>query len=146
MAVTPMESEAYSSGLTGESGAPGMLRIRRGEQVRWIWPVHLPGWIALGWQVSAKAQGPAAMPQAAPDAPLPEVLTEEASPRGASEVCSVDPAPAKPRRSKRRAEAKPPGAETQATDPQAPVTPGDEPPTGQSDASPADDLLADVLA
>lgn len=50
--ATSMESEAFAAGLSGEPTAPGMVRIRRGEQLRWIWPVHLPGWIALGWQVA----------------------------------------------------------------------------------------------
>jgi hypothetical protein len=30
----------------------GMLRIRLGHQERYVWPVHLPGWLALGWRVA----------------------------------------------------------------------------------------------
>ena len=30
----------------------GMLRIQQGNQERYVWPVHLPGWLALGWQVA----------------------------------------------------------------------------------------------
>lgn len=30
----------------------GMLRIRQGGQERYIWPVHLPGWLAEGWRVA----------------------------------------------------------------------------------------------
>ncbi|MFZ0407413.1 MAG: hypothetical protein WAM11_04795 [Cyanobium sp.] len=30
----------------------GMLRIHKGIQERYVWPVHLPGWLALGWQVA----------------------------------------------------------------------------------------------
>jgi len=38
-----------------------MLRIRLGSQERYVWPVHLPGWLALGWRVAgaeAAAGGP----------------------------------------------------------------------------------------
>jgi len=30
----------------------GMLRIHKGNQERYVWPVHLPGWLGLGWQVA----------------------------------------------------------------------------------------------
>ena len=30
----------------------GMLRIHKGNQEQYVWPVHLPGWLALGWQVA----------------------------------------------------------------------------------------------
>jgi len=30
----------------------GMLRIRQGGQERYVWPVHLPGWLAMGWRVA----------------------------------------------------------------------------------------------
>lgn len=35
----------------------GMLRIHKGNQKRYVWPVHLPGWLALGWRVA----GPSSM-------------------------------------------------------------------------------------
>ena len=38
-----------------------MLRIQQGNQERYVWPVHLPGWLALGWRVAgaeAAAGGP----------------------------------------------------------------------------------------
>jgi hypothetical protein len=28
-----------------------MLRIQQGSQERYVWPVHLPGWLGLGWRV-----------------------------------------------------------------------------------------------
>ena len=37
--------------LPQEAMATGLVRIGRGHQHRWIWPVHLPGWMALGWQL-----------------------------------------------------------------------------------------------
>jgi hypothetical protein len=29
----------------------GMLRISKGQEERHVWPVHLPGWLAIGWRV-----------------------------------------------------------------------------------------------
>jgi hypothetical protein len=31
----------------------GMLRICKGQEERHVWPVHLPGWLAIGWRVVA---------------------------------------------------------------------------------------------
>ena len=61
-------------GLLAQGPLPaGMLRIQQGNQERYVWPVHLPGWLALGWRVA----GPSSMaveqlPQAvaAPAVPL----------------------------------------------------------------------------
>jgi hypothetical protein len=47
-----LTSELLDQALPQAAAATGMVRIARGGQQRWIWPVHLPGWIALGWQVS----------------------------------------------------------------------------------------------
>jgi hypothetical protein len=72
----------------------GMLRIRQGSQERYVWPVHLPGWLALGWRVAgAKATAGApsgAVAAAEPPAPIAaatgELLEQDdakpASPRG----------------------------------------------------------------
>jgi hypothetical protein len=30
-----------------------MLRIQKGQEERHVWPVHLSGWLALGWRVAA---------------------------------------------------------------------------------------------
>jgi hypothetical protein len=30
-----------------------MLRISKGNEERHVWPVHLPGWLAIGWRVVA---------------------------------------------------------------------------------------------
>jgi hypothetical protein len=29
----------------------GMLRICKGQEERHVWPVHLSGWLAIGWRV-----------------------------------------------------------------------------------------------
>ncbi len=43
-----------------ESQPEGMLRISDGQSFQVIWPVHLAGWLALGWQLDwPQAQGPA---------------------------------------------------------------------------------------
>jgi hypothetical protein len=28
-----------------------MLRVSKGNEERHVWPVHLPGWLAIGWRV-----------------------------------------------------------------------------------------------
>ena len=38
----------------------GMLRIQKGQDERHVWPVHLSGWLALGWRV-AGGKEPVAM-------------------------------------------------------------------------------------
>lgn len=58
------------TGMAAQGPLPaGMLRIRQGSEERYIWPVHLPGWLALGWRV-AGTEPPA--PIAAAAAALPE--------------------------------------------------------------------------
>ena len=51
-----------SQGLIAQGPLPaGMLRIQQGNQERYVWPVHLPGWLGLGWRVAgaeAAAGGP----------------------------------------------------------------------------------------
>lgn len=68
-----------SQGLIAQGPLPaGMLRIQQGNQERYVWPVHLPGWLGLGWRVagpSTKAE--AALPQ--PEmAPAPAAALESA--------------------------------------------------------------------
>jgi hypothetical protein len=50
------------AGIAAQGPLPaGMLRIQQGSQERYVWPVHLPGWLALGWRVAgaeAAAGGP----------------------------------------------------------------------------------------
>lgn len=46
------------AGITAQGPLPaGMLRIRLGNQERYVWPVHLSGWLGLGWRV-ATAEAP----------------------------------------------------------------------------------------
>ena len=56
----------------------GMLRIHKGNQERYVWPVHLPGWLALGWRVAGPSSTAAEpLPQAVM-APAPAVALESA--------------------------------------------------------------------
>lgn len=83
------------TGMAAQGPLPaGMLRIRQGSQERYVWPVHLPGWLGLGWQVAgaeaaagtslvggAAAEPPAPIPAAAGE-PLEQDDAKPASNRG----------------------------------------------------------------
>jgi len=74
-----------SQGLIAQGPLPaGMLRIQQGNQERYVWPVHLPGWLALGWRVAGPSSTAAEpLPQAvmAPAVPL-ELEPETTAGRG----------------------------------------------------------------
>jgi hypothetical protein len=58
-------------GVEGRDGSwlpPSQLLISKDGQTRSIWPVHLAGWQALGWQL----QTDAAAPEPEPEQPEPE--------------------------------------------------------------------------
>ena len=61
-------------GLLAQGPLPaGMLRIQQANQERYVWPVHLPGWLALGWRVAGPSSTAVEqLPQAvaAPAVPL----------------------------------------------------------------------------
>jgi hypothetical protein len=59
-------------GLVAPGSIPaGMLRIHKGNQERYVWPVHLPGWLGLGWRVAGSVSDPA-------NGALNQLLTAEA--------------------------------------------------------------------
>ncbi len=78
------------AGIAAHGPLPaGMLRIRQGSQERYVWPVHLPGWLALGWRVAgaevpsvgvAPAEPPASIAAAAGEL-LDEDDAKPSSPR-----------------------------------------------------------------
>ena len=134
---------APTRGLEGQSlpafgmQPSGMLRIRLGQQERYIWPVHLPGWLAAGWRlagsdavaamepmfvvpgdVAVPATGTALSPAANPTPPL-----EPAEPAASADAT---PAPTRGRRGRRRKEepspapSEPAGGNLQETTPPAP--------------------------
>ena len=73
LAVTP------DPGVDGHDGSwlpPSQLLITKDGQTRSIWPVHLAGWQALGWQLLSPASGgddPAPV-DTADNAPEPELV------------------------------------------------------------------------
>ena len=147
----------------------GMLRIRQGSQERYVWPVHLPGWLGLGWRV-AGAEATAGAPTigvaaAEPPAPIAADGSQLLEPDDAK------PASTRGRRGRRRKEEpeQPPAggeahpeetgttAEADAADSvpmaapdstaEADTTPGDDSTTEGDDALSAlpDDLFSDPL-
>ena len=80
------------TGIAAQGPLPaGMLRIRQGSQERYVWPVHLPGWLALGWRVAgaeatsgAITPGDAAAEQPAPIAAAAGELLEQDDAKPAS--------------------------------------------------------------
>ena len=52
---------------------PSQLLISKDGQTRSIWPVHLAGWQALGWQLQTNAAAPEPEPEPSePEQPVPE--------------------------------------------------------------------------
>jgi len=139
-------------GLVAQGPLPaGMLRIQQGNQERYVWPVHLPGWLALGWRVagpSSTAAEPLSQAVPAPAVPL-DSEPEPTAGRG------------KRGRRRREEEPQPPAgveatpketgttAETGATDsdPKAAADPGDDSAAAGAVALSAlpDDLFSDPL-
>jgi len=130
----------------------GMLRIRQGSQERYVWPVHLPGWLGLGWKVAGAeaAAGISLVGGAAAEPPAPIAAA-------AGELLEQDdakPASNRGRRGRRRKEEPehpPAGAETtpQETGTTAEADAADSEPTGAPDSAaeagttPGDDSTAD---
>ncbi len=54
----------------------GMLRIRQGSQERYVWPVHLPGWLGLGWRVAGAEVPSVGIDAADPPAPIDAAAVE----------------------------------------------------------------------
>ena len=120
----------------------GMLRIQQGNQERYVWPVHLPGWLALGWRVAGPSSTAAEpLPQVAM-APAPAVALESAP----------EPTAGRGKRGRRRKEEEP--QQAAAVEPQPPPTGADvdqqaepEPPATtelavETAADPGDDSAA----
>ena len=95
----PLMAGLESQGIASHGPMPaGMLRIRQGNQERYVWPVHLPGWLAMGWRVAgAGAEGPS-VGGAATEPPAPAAVLD---PAPAAESPS-EPAPTRGRRGRRR--------------------------------------------
>lgn len=79
------------TGMAAQGPLPaGMLRIRLGSQERYVWPVHLPGWLGLGWRVVGQNS------ELGETAPLTPAAIAEPAPLLEPEASSAHPAPAEP--------------------------------------------------
>jgi hypothetical protein len=73
-------------GVDGRDGSwlpPSQLLISKDGQTRSIWPVHLAGWQALGWQLqpdSATPEPEPEQPEPEPEQPEPEPEPEQPEP------------------------------------------------------------------
>ena len=93
-----MTAESPALGPLG-LGPLGQVRIYLGSAHRFIWPVHLAGWLELGWTTEPMAT-PMATPAATP-APRKKrvsssptgVSSSGVSPSGASSATAVEPLP-----------------------------------------------------
>jgi hypothetical protein len=141
------------TGMAAQGALPaGMLRIRLGSQERYVWPVHLPGWLGLGWQVAGAeaAAGTSLVGGAAAELPAPIRAT-------AGELLEQNdakPASTRSRRGRRRKEEQeqPPAAiestpeqtgttaEADAAD-SVPMAAPDK--AAEADTTPGDDSTAD---
>ena len=85
-AMPSRQGHAPSLSTGAASAQAGMVRIQRGSETRYVWPVHLPGWLAIGWQVGS-GEGMAAATQPAPVVVTPSAVSQQpppATPSGAT--------------------------------------------------------------
>jgi hypothetical protein len=101
-AMPPCGGHAPSLSAGAASAQAGMTRIQRGGEVRYVWPVHLPGWLATGWQVGS-GEGGAAAPIVAPvvvtpdpQAPHPAAASSPRSTPGSGRTRLQGPPPSAP--------------------------------------------------
>jgi hypothetical protein len=112
----------------------GMLRIQQGNQERYVWPVHLPGWLALGWRVAGPSSTAAEpLPQAVM-APAPAVALESAP----------EPTAGRGKRGRRRKEEEP--QQAAAVEPQPPPTGADVEQQGEPEPPATTDLAVETAA
>ena len=132
-----------TTGLAAQGPLPaGMLRIRQGQQERYVWPVHLSGWLALGWRV-AGAETTAGATAGAPSGGVATAEPQVPSATAAGEPPEQDdakPAATRGRRGRRRKEELEPAAVADDVAPAAQQEP-------QPEATPAEpDLVIDEVA
>ncbi len=111
----------------------GMLRIHQGHEEHYVWPVHLPGWLALGWRVAGSGNAPA-VPD---DLPLPQAVTAPAAVLElTSQATAIEPEPepstGRGKRGRRRKEEEPPTAAVET----APAVVGIADEEGNADSEP----------
>ena len=124
-------------GLVAQGPLPaGMLRIQQGNQERYVWPVHLPGWLALGWRVAGPSSTAAEPLPHAVMAPAPAVALESAP----------EPTAGRGKRGRRRKEEEP--QQAAAVEPQPTPTGADTEQQADADSEPyaAIDLAVETAA
>lgn len=128
-------TQSPMTGITAQGPLPaGMLRIRLGNQERYVWPVHLSGWLGLGWRV-ATAEAPSVGGTPA-EPPGPSATATGEPP----EQDDAKPAATRSRRGRRRKEELEPSAAADDVAPAAQQKP-------QPEATPAEpDLVIDEVA
>ena len=144
MSQPPMTGP-QSQGLIAQGPLPaGMLRIQQGNQERYVWPVHLPGWLGLGWRVAgaeAAAGGPTvgvapAEPPASSTAAAAELFEQD----------DAKPASARGRRGRRRKEEEAQSPAAVEANPAATGADAEQQSEADSDPSAAVDLAAEAAA
>jgi hypothetical protein len=88
-AMPSRQGHTPSTSTGAASAQAGMVRIQRGSETRYVWPVHLPGWLAIGWQVGS-GEGMAA---ATPPAPVIVTPDPQAPARTTPGISGHRPAP-----------------------------------------------------
>jgi hypothetical protein len=114
----------------------GMLSIHKGNQERYVWPVHFPGWLALGWRVAG--------PRSTTLDPLPQAVLAPAT-AVALESDPEPPAGRGKRGRRRKEEQEQPPAGVEAT-PEETGTTADEADATEFEPHPATDLASDPVA
>jgi hypothetical protein len=146
------------AGLMAQGPLPaGMLRIRQGSQERYVWPVHLPGWLGLGWQVAGAETAAGTSPVGGASAELPAPIAA-----AAGELLEQDdakPASNRSRRGRRRKEEPLPAApadigtstvgdasesNASGTELSEQAQDAESPPAGGAEPDPEPDTAADV--
>jgi hypothetical protein len=133
----PFIAGAPIGGLETPGPIPaGMLRIHKDNQERYVWPVHLPGWLGLGWRVVG--------PSSTTADPLPQAVMAPAT--AAALELDPDPQAGRGKRGRRRKEEpEQPPAGVEAT-PDETGTTADEPGATDFEAHAATDLAAEPVA
>jgi hypothetical protein len=113
-----------------------MLRIQQGNQERYVWPVHLPGWLALGWLVAGPSFTAAEQ--------LPQAVMAPAT--AAALESDPDPQAGRGKRGRRRKEEQEQPLAAVEAMPEETGTTADEPGATDFEAHAATDLAAEPVA
>jgi len=122
-----------TTGLVAQGPLPaGMLRIQQGSQERYVWPVHLPGWLALGWRVAGPTTTAA---EPLPQSEMPPAVPLESEP---------EPTAGRGKRGRRRKEEQEQPPVAAEANPAATGADAEQQSQADSDPEAATDLAAEV--